>query len=312
MMKPKVLYGLLKETVAEWSADKVPRLGAALAYYTVFSLGPLLVIVLAVAGVVFGEEAAGKEVIAEISDTFGEPVGHAADDILKQAANPLGCGLAALFGIVMLLFGASGIFSQLQDALNTIWKVEPKPGRGILGIVRDRSLSFLMVLGSCFLLLVSLILTAVLSALSKWWTPDTMPGGIYYGQVLNNLVSFGVITLLFAMIYKFLPDAQIHWSDVWIGAAATALLFTGGKHLLGIYLGQSGVTSAYGAAGSLVLILLWVYYSSQILLFGAEFTRVYAIHQGSGVKPTANAVLVSPEARTRQGMAPAATARPTG
>jgi len=296
----KKLLGLLKATFYEWSEDKAPRLGAALAYYSVFSIGPLLVIAIAVARLIFGKEAAQGEVVDEIKGTVGEPVALALQQMLATASDPgWGTG-AAIIGIVTLLFGASGVFGQLQDALNTIWKVEPKPGRGIWGIIQDRFLSLTMVLGTGFLLLVSLVITATLSALSASLS-DLMPGGTYVWQPVNLVVSFGVITMLFAMIYRFLPDAQVAWRDVWIGAAITAGLFSLGKFLLGWYLGQSNVTSAYGAAGSLVVILLWVYYSSQILLFGAEFTRVYAEQYGLGVRPTPNAVPVSKDARERQG-----------
>lgn len=289
-MKARELFQMLKETFNDWSNDKVPSLGAALAYYAIFSLGPLLVIVLAVAGLVFGKDAAQGQVAEEISGTVGPTVGRAVEDLLHNASNPISSGWAALVGLVTLLFGASGVFGQLQDALNTIWKVQPKPGRGAVGIVRDRFLSFVMVLGSCFLLLISLVLSAALSALSTWWTPAAASStSFYFWQVLNNLVAFGVIMLLFAMIYKVLPDVELNWSDVWFGAAVTALLFTIGKYLLGLYLGCCGPASAFGAAGSLVLILLWVYYSSQILLFGAEFTRVYTNHYRADVKPTTDA-----------------------
>ncbi len=303
--------GLLTDTFHEWSEDKASRLGAALAYYSVFSLGPLLIISIALAGLIFGKDAARGEVLDEIKGTVGEPVALALEQMLTQASNPGRGALATALGIAALLFGATGVFGELQDALNTIWKVKPKPGRGLWGIIRDRFLSLTMVLGTGFLLLVSLVLTAALSAFSASLS-NALPGGAAVWQPVNLLVSFGVITLLFAMIFRFLPDAQVAWRDVWLGALLTSVLFTIGKFLLGLYLGQSGVTSAFGAAGSLVLILLWVYYSSQILLFGAEFTRVYAERWGSGVKPTPNAEPVSTAARLRQGMAPATPAQPAG
>lgn len=294
-------FGLLKDTFHEWSEDKAPRLGAALAYYSVFSIGPLLVIAIAVAGLIFGKEAARGEIVDEIKGTVGEPVALALQQMLANASDPgWGTG-AAIIGIITLLFGASGVFGQLQDALNTIWKVEPKPGRGIWGIIQDRFLSLTMVLGTGFLLLVSLVVTAALAALSASLSAS-LPGGAYVWEPVNQLVSFLVITLLFAMIYRFLPDAEVAWRDVWIGAAMTAVLFTVGKFLLGWYLGHGSVTSAFGAAGSLVIILLWVYYSAQILLFGAEFTRLHAQKYGSGLRPTPNAVPVAKEARERQGM----------
>jgi membrane protein len=294
-------YLLLKDTFHKWNEDKVPRLGAALAYYSVFSIAPLLIIVIGVAGLIFGEDAAREDVVSEIEGTVGKPVAVA---IQQMLANSSGTGQstgATIIGIVTLLFGAAGVFGQLQDALNTVWKVEPKPGRGIWGIVRDRFVPLTMVLGTGFLLLVSLVISAGLSALNTSLS-HSLPGGAAWWQIVNLIVSFGVIVFLFALIYKYLPDAQIAWHDVWIGAILAALLITIGKFLLGWYLGQASTTSAFGAAGSLVVILLWVYYASQILLFGAEFTRAYASQFGSGLKPTANAVLVTSEALAQQGM----------
>lgn len=282
LMNAKPFYELVKESYHRWDEHKAMRLGAALAYYTVFSLAPLLVICLGVVGLIFGADAARTQVAHEIGNTAGEPVASAVGGMLKETRDQSANIWATVVGIVVLLFGASGVFGQLQDALNTVWDVAPKPDRGWLAIVKDRFLSFTMVLGTCFLLLVSLVVSSALAALATLWTPQALPGGTYLWQGLNNAVSLGVITLLFAAIYKVLPDAKIAWRDVWTGALVTALLFTIGKFLLGIYLGHSGVTSGYGAAGSLVLILLWVYYSSLILLFGAEFTRVYAEHHGRG------------------------------
>ena len=198
-----------------------------------------------------------------------------------------------------MLLGAAGFFGQLQDALNTIWKVEPKPDRGWLAVLRERFLPFTMVLGTGFLLLMSLVLSAALEALGEFLTPEAMPGGAWLWRRLNLLVALAVVTLLFALIYKYLPDVRIAWGDVWVGAVVTAVLFTLGKYLIGLYLGRSGVSSTYGAAGSLVLILLWVYYSSQVFLFGAEFTRIYAIRRGSPVMPSANALPVSDQALGR-------------
>jgi membrane protein len=301
-MNPQAVWHLLKHTFDEWNEDKAPRLGAALAYYTIFSLAPLLVIAIAISGLVFGEEEARKQIAAEVSNTVGPTVGTAIEGLL-QSAHDSGSGiLATIMGVVTLLFGAVGAFNQLQDALNTIWKVTPKPGRGWMAIVKDRVLSFSIVLGIGFLLLVSLIVSTVLTALSKFLTPSALPGGTYLWQLINLAVSFGFITLLFAMIYKILPDVKLGWKDVWVGAAVTALLFTIGKYLLGLYLARASVASSYGAAGSLVLILVWVYYSSQILLFGAEFTRVYSIHYGKRILPSDNAVPLTGETLALQGM----------
>jgi membrane protein len=213
-------------------------------------------------------------------------------DMVQNAnAKPATGLVATLIGFLTLLFGASGVFGQLQTSLNAIWGVQPKPGRGVLGIVRDRFLSFGFILVVGFLLLVSLFLTALIAFVGHWFS-GMAPGMETLAQILNSVLSLAVITLLFAMIFKFLPDAKIAWRDVWIGALITAALFTAGKFALGLYLGKSGVASSYGAAGSLIVLLLWVYYSAQILFFGAEFTQVYANRFGSHVRPTDNAVAV--------------------
>jgi len=301
-MRPKVIWSLLKETFNEWSEDKAPRLGAALAYYTIFSLAPLLIIVTGIAGLIFGEQAARGQIVAQLRETAGEPTASAIEELLKNTQETGGGSLAAILGLALLLFGATGMFVQLQDALNTIWKVTPKPGRPILSMLRDRLLSFALVVGTAFLLLLLLVVSAALAALNRFMPPNALPGDTHGWQVINALVSFAFCTLLFAMIYKILPDVRIAWRDVWVGAAVTALLFTAGKYLLSLYLGQSSTTSAFGAAASLVIVLLWVYYSAQILLFGAEFTRAYADRFGSQVCPTENAVRITPEQLARQGM----------
>jgi membrane protein len=221
--------------------------------------------------------------------------------MVAAAQKPAEGTVAAVLGAIALLFGASGVFAQLQDSLNTIWEVQPKPGRGIRGMIRDRFLSFAMVLGIGFLLMVSLILSAVLAALGAWMS-SVLPGPEILMQVAHFVISFGVIVLLFAAIFKLLPDVEIGWTDVWIGAIATSFLFTLGKYALGLYLGRSAVASAYGAAGSLVIVLLWVYYSAQILFLGAEFTQAYAHMYGSQVRPSPNAVPVTQRARERQGL----------
>lgn len=301
-MKPIVIWQLLKETVHEWNADKAPRLGAALAYYTVFSIAPLLIIAIGIAGLVFGEQAARGEIGAQMEDTIGHPGAQAIQEMLANTHATGSCTWATVAGLVILLFGASGLFIELQDALNTIWKVTPKPGLGVGGMLRDRLLSFTVVLGTGFMLLVCLVISAALSAVVKFMTPAALPYGTHLWQAVNALVSLAFITLLFALIFKVLPDVKIAWRDVWVGALVTALLFTLGKFLIGLYLAQGSTTSAFGAAGSLVLVLLWVYYSSQILLLGAEFTRVYANRNGSPVHPADNAVPVTEAARLRQGL----------
>jgi membrane protein len=265
-------------------------LGRALAYYTVFSLAPLLTISIAIAAVVFGQEAAQGQIFEQLRGLLGEASGRAVQDMVQNAtAKPTAGVLATLISVAMLLFGASGVFGQLQASLNAIWGVKPKPGRGVLGLIQDRVLSFGFTLVVGFLLLVSLLLTAAIALIAEW-IGGMMPSTETLTQVLNFILSLGLVTLLFAMMFKFLPDAEIAWRDVWIGAFLTAVFFGIGKFALGLYLGKSGVTSSYGAAGSLIVLLLWVYYSSQIFFFGAEFTQVYASRLGSRVTPAENAV----------------------
>jgi membrane protein len=308
----KALFDLLWKTYQAWADDKAPRLGAALAYYAVFSIAPLLVIVIAICGLVLGgEEAARQRVVAQLQASAGDAAAQAIDSLLVNTSDPKAGRIATIVGAVTLLLGALGVFVQLQDALNTIWKVTPRPGRGIVGILRDRLLSFLIVLGVGLLLLAALVVSAALAAINRFVTPDWLPGSVQLWEVVNGLVSFGFVTLFFAMLYKVLPDVKIGWADVWVGATVTAGLFTAGKFLLGLYLARAGATSAYGAAGSLVLVLLWVYYSSQIFLFGAEFTRVYADCFGRRMEPAENAVSLSQAECERQGMRRAAEARGT-
>ena len=291
-MNPKEIFPILKKAGSEWMEDQAPTLGAALAYYTVFSLAPLLIIAIAIAGLVFGQEAAQGQIFDQLRGLLGEASGKAMQDMVQKAnAQPATGLIATLTGVVMLLFGASGVFGQLQTSLNAIWDVQPKPGRGIFGIIQDRILSFGFILVVGFLLLVSLLLTAGIALVAQWFG-GMIPGMETLAEILNFVLSLALITMLFAMIFKFLPDAKIAWHDVWIGAFITAALFTVGKFALGLYLGKSGVDSSYGAAGSLIVLLLWVYYSSQILFFGAEFTQVYANRFGSHVAPADDAVSV--------------------
>ena len=246
--KPAAFWRLLRATTSEWMEDKAPRLGAALAFYSVLSIGPLLVIAIAIAALVFGEEAARGELVGQMRGLVGPEGANAIQEMIKNANRPAAGTLATLLGVLTLLFGASGVFGQLQDAMNTIWEVQPKPGRGILGTIKDRFLSFAMVLGTGFLLLVSLVLSAGLAAFFA------LAGGLAPGlgavlQVANTLVSFAVVAVLFALIFKLLPDAKVAWRDVWVGAVLTTVLFLVGKGLIGLYLGRSGFGSAYGAAG---------------------------------------------------------------
>ena len=283
----------LKQTFQEWLQDKAPQLGAALAYYTVFSLAPLVLVLLAIIGFIFRDDPAGawEKVTQQMSYFLDQSAVHVVQSIAQKASQPGKSMLATVIGVALALFGASGVFGQLQDALNTIWGVKAKPGRGIWGFLRTRFLSFAMVAGICFLLLVSLAIEALLKGFSHY-VQSVLPGGIVIALTIYVVFDFAVVVLLFAMIFKFLPDVEIQWRDVWIGAVMTAILFGVGKWVLGFYLGSGAAGSAYGAASSLITLLLWVYYSSQILLFGAEFTQVYAARSGRELKPSQYAVRV--------------------
>jgi membrane protein len=286
-------FGLLKQTFQEWLGDKAPQLGAALAYYTVFSLAPLILVLLAIVGVIFRDDPAGawNKITEQMSYFLDSSTVQVVQNIAQKASEPGKSTIATIIGVALAIFGASGVFGQLQDALNTIWGVKAKPGGGMWRFLRTRFLSFAMVGGVCFLLLVSLTLESLLKAFSHY-VQSALPGGIVVAMAVYLIFDFAIVVLLFAMIFKFLPDVQIQWRDVWIGAVITAILFGFGKWLLGFYLGSGAAGSAYGAASSLITLLLWVYYSSQILLFGAEFTQVYAARAGRAFKPTEYAVLV--------------------
>lgn len=294
---------LLKETFRKWNEHKDSRLAAALAYYTVFSLAPLLILVIAIAGTVLGEEAARGQIVEQLQQLLGPQGAEVIETVIAGASEPGANAslMASAISISLLIFGATGVFIQLQDALNTIWEVAPKPERNFTTFVFNRFLSFGMVMGIAFMLLVSLVISATLAFLNNF-LGNLSPGMGYLWSVINITISFSIITLLFAMIFKFLPDVKISWSDVLIGAMITALLFTIGKYLIGLYLGKSTFSSAYGAAGSLVVLLFWIYYSAQIVFMGAEFTQVYARHYGSRIKPADYAVFVTEEARAQQGI----------
>lgn len=300
-MNFKTVIDLLKETYSEWSEDKASRLAAAIAYYTAFSMAPLIILTLVILGLFFQSDVAESHIMAQITSMVGEDGASVFQDIMQNASRPSGLTAAAIIGIATLLFGASGVFGALQDAMNTVWGVAPKPGRGLWGMIESRFLSFTMVLGLGFLLLVSLVLSAALGAMSEF-VSSYFEEYVIIGQILNFLISFGFITLLFAMIFKILPDVEIAWGDVWIGAIVTSLLFTVGKFLIGLYLGQQSFGSTYGAAGSILIVLLWIYYSAQILLLGAEFTQVYARRFGSRIVPDKDAVPLDKEMRAKQGI----------
>jgi membrane protein len=296
------LLDVFKQAVKEFGEDKAPRLGAALAYYTMFSIAPLLLVVIAIAGFVFGKEAAQGQIFAQLHGLIGAKGAEALQAMVASAAKPKTGTLATIVGIVTLLLGASGVFGQLKDALNTIWNVEPKKSGGIFAMIRDRFLSVAMVLGVGFLLLVSLAIDAAVSGFAKF-AGNRMPGGEAVWQTAQMVISLGVVMVLFAMIFRFLPDLRIAWHDVWLGAAFTSILFVLGKFALGFYLGRAATTSSYGAAGSLIVLLLWVYYSAQILFFGAEVTQVWARQHGTLRNTlTRRFAAPSPAARERGGV----------
>jgi membrane protein len=300
-MSWKKSWSILKGTCSEFSQDNVLRLSAALAYYSIFSLGPLLIIIVGVAGLVLGQESVRRQVEQQLQSMMGQNSAHMIESMMSAQQRGGSSLWATIIGIVILLFGASGVFGQLQDALNTIWGVKSKPGGGLWKFIQSRFLSLSMVLGIGFLLLISMALTTVLTAASgaigsHFGFSETL------GHVVNFIVSFVVITVLFAMIFKYLPDVKVPFRRVWVGALLTALLFTIGKYLLALYLGRASTTSSYGAAGSVIVILMWIYYASVILLFGAEFTHVYVRQTGTQVVPAKYAEPMTEKERAEQGM----------
>jgi len=268
---------LLRQTFNDWMAHSSQTMGASLAYFTVLSLSPLLVIAVAIAGLVFGKAAVQGLIVSEMRDLVGTAGAQTIQNILIHAKSLSSGLLASLLGLITLFFGAAGVFNELRNALNKIWNVNPQSS-GLMGIVKDELRSFGLVVGIGFLLLVSLLVSTVLTAISRF-AADFLPLQLLWS--FNVTVSLVVITILFAVMYRVVPATNIPWSDVWIGALATAILFTLGKLLIGLYLGNASIGSAYGAAGSLVVLLVWVYYSAQIFLFGAEFTHVYSMRKGS-------------------------------
>jgi membrane protein len=309
---------LLKASAREWSNDKAPRLGASLSYYTIFSLAPLLLLVVAVAGMALGREAAQGKIVEQLSGLMGADAATAIQTMLEKANDRGGGILSTILGGLTLLIGATGVLIELQDALNTVWKVVPKPGRGIKGIIRDRMLSFGIVLGFGFLLIVSLAISAAVSLLDSW-IGGLIPGWVIAGYLLSYGVSLGLVAGVLAAIFKILPDVKIAWRDVWVGALVTSALFHIGKFGISLYIGKASVGSAFGAAGSLAVLLVWIYYSSQIVLFGAEFTRVYANEYGSHVVAADNAIPVpetplaraAMEKKLKQGEVPKVTPNAT-
>jgi len=291
--KPRGLVGLLKGTVQSFIDDDCMTMGAALAYYTVFSLAPLMLMVISIAGLALGREAVQHSLVTQIGSLIGPEAAREVQTMLTHATQDTSGGIiGTVVGIVALLAGATGTFASLQDALNRLWRVKPDPNAGgIKAFIGKRLMSFGMILGVAFLLLVSLAVSAALSSFGSWAggvLPSSLSGGFL--KVLNIVVSFLVITLLFGTIFKFLPDAKIEWKGVWPGAAVTSILFTAGKTAIGLYLAKSATASAYGAAGSFVLIIVWLYYASLILLLGAEFTRLWMTSTGDDAPPEPGAV----------------------
>jgi membrane protein len=285
MNQKKGILNFIKTCVEHWLGEGPFQLAAALAYYTLFSLSPLLIILTAIVGALAGEATAQTYIYNSISGLVGVQSARAVMEMMQKAHHENGGVLATIIGVTVLLFGAGGVVGQLQSSLNTIWGVETNSHSGIWPIIRARFISYAMLLAIGFLLLVSLMVTTAVSALSDY-LKTLLPAVGAVWPAVDILISFGFVTVLFALIYKFLPDVKIAWRDVWVGAALTALFFSVGKLLIGLYLAKSAVSSTYGAAGSLVTVLLWVYYSSLVFFFGAEVTRVYATQYGRGLKPT--------------------------
>ncbi|HEX4928247.1 MAG TPA: YihY/virulence factor BrkB family protein [Burkholderiales bacterium] len=277
----KRYVALLRDAAASWSADYAPSMGAALSYYSLFSIAPLLLIVIGIAGLAFGEDAARGAIVVQLQDLIGRDSAKAVQALLEAADKPKQGILSTLIGVAVLLLGSTTVFAELQNDLDRIWRAPAREqASGWWQLLRTRLLSFGMILGIAFLLMVSLVLSTALAALGRWWSPafgdwEALAHGV------DIAVSFALITVVFALIYRFIPRVHVAWHDVWLGAAVTSLLFALGKFLIGLYLGRSAIASTFGAAGSLVVLLVWVYYSAQIFLFGAEFTWVYAHALGS-------------------------------
>jgi membrane protein len=274
------VWDLIKRTASSWNEINAPRLGAALAFYTMLSIAPLLVVCIGIAGAIFGQEAAQDRIAWQIQNVVGYQGGQVIQALLKHADKPASGILAAVVGFFMLLFGASGVFGELRDSLDLVWGVKGPQGSGIKGLIKYRFASFAMVLGIGFLLLVSLVLSAAIAAAGKLFS-GYLPAPELVLHLGTIVFTFLTVTILFALLYKVVPDVHIEWRDVWIGAAVTSILFSVGKFLIGLYLGKASVGSAYGAAGSLVVFMVWVYYSAQIFFLGAQFTKVFAERHGS-------------------------------
>jgi membrane protein len=312
-MSVRDILPVVKQTFAEWSEDKAPKMAAALAYFTILSVAPMLVIILKIVAIRYGNDAAADHLHDQLVQLTDPHVADSLTVLIPKQQHARTGTIAALFSIVVALIGASGVFAELQDSLNIIWEVRPKPDRGIMGTVRDRFLSVTMVLGIAFLLLVSMVVSSVITTVTQWMLAHVVShsGGhlaVVATFLVDILISTGVVMVLFAAMFKVLPDADIRWSDVWLGALVTSVLFQLGKYGLSLYIGLSKPGVAYGIAGSLVVLLVWVYYSSWILFMGAEFTQVYANKFGSKIRPSANAEPLTQRMREHLGAAPPAQA----
>lgn len=312
MKQPREWIQFFQTVFNEWNKDKVGRLAASLSYYTVFSLAPLLVIIVAFAGLFLGADVVQQQIVGQVSSLVGRE-GAALIDSLLTNARRLDTGLlTTAIAIGAIVLGATGVVGELKDALNTIWNVAPKPGNGLFRTFFERVLSLGMVLGLGFLLLVSLVASATLSVIGERLS-SYFDQWVILAQLLDFAISFAGITLLFALLFKYLPDVRVAWRDVWVGAIVTAVLFTIGKFVLGLYLGNSNVATPFGAAGSLVILFVWIYYAAQILFLGAEITQVYANAYGSGIQPKADAIPLSDAAKVEQGVrAPTDSAQEPG
>jgi membrane protein len=285
----KAAFSLLKETFSAWNTHEAPRLGAALAFYTILSLSPLVIIVVALAGLIFSRSTAQAHILSQVQGMIGSEGAKAVAAMLANAQRPAAGVLGSVVGILSLLFGASGVFTELRSALNLIWEVKAEQTSGVLALLRERFFSFGMVLSIGFLLLVSLVVSTVLAAVGKFFG-GLLPIPSAVLAVVNFLVSYIGVAVLFGLIFRFVPEAKVRWRNVWPGALMTAMFFTVGKTLIGLYLGKTGVGSPYGAAGSVIVVIVWVYYSAQIFFFGAEFTHAYAEHQMSAISNDSGAV----------------------
>ena len=304
-MHPRHLFPLLKEAASDWVDDGAMRLSSSLAYYALFSLAPLLVIVVSIAGMVFGEEAARGQLAQHIALLAGQGTGEAIQAAVKSSASHQTTGVfATIIGSAVMLFGASTVFAELKDGLNILWGVTVRPGRPFLTLVRDRFFSFSIVLAVGFLLLISLVISILIAALGIYMRGHPqLPSAVW--QAWDIFLSFMIVSCLFALIFKLVPNVRIGWHDVWLGSMGTAFLFTMGKFVIGYYLAASGIATSFGAAGSVVIVLAWIYYSACILFFGAEITKVYARKFGSGIVPNNHAVLVDDLLRARLGLSTA-------